>query len=63
MLMGGTECLSVSTSGKTNPHNYFTPEWLLIPSFHMVENWLIQKQVVKKIEAHVVCSQHNTGGM
>ena len=48
--MGGTECLSVSNSGKTNPHDYFTPEWLLIPSFHMVENWLIQKQVLKRLK-------------
>ena len=35
---------------KNQPRNYFTPEWLLIPSFHVVENWLIQKQVLKRLK-------------
>lgn len=35
---------------KINPCNYSTPVWLLIPSFHVVENWLIQEQVLKRLK-------------
>lgn len=48
---------------KKSTHTITSPEWLLIPSFHVVENWLIQKQVLKRLKPMLFCSRHNTGGM
>lgn len=48
---GGTECLSVSNVWKNLPTRLLhTTVRLLILSFHMVENWLIQEQVLKRLK-------------
>lgn len=48
---GGMECLSVSNVWKNLPTRWLhTTVWLLIPSFHVVENWLIEEWVLKRLK-------------